>query len=256
MVNALAFSNDLTVEGEEIVAKNQELIVQESGIMPLDQVVTNANDGYMQLITTAYREDEVIAGNVFFTVSVEAGWLKIPVFKSQDVFVLNANATYDTYDTSYLFSGSYWHNIVETVTKTGAYVNSYGRGYTRTKGDDHAYDHALNEFTDRLWFEFPSQQNYIALRFYMDQYQFNRNKDHTYKESYSAFIRGRYSLFNVNGGISAAYSHKTYGADGLSIGVSAGYNSVSFSVGTTLNVKHTDYFGETLSLYYNDISGK
>lgn len=244
MVNALSRSDDLTLEGSTLLEENVALIQDEPVALNSNIEENVSEDGYMKMTTWTSKTTGPLEGRTYYSISVIATWLKLPVTRAKDVLVTCTD--HATRDDTYKDSGNYQFYVLET-TSTGAYVNRYGITNSIKKGEV-GYDSYHCCDTDKIKLDYSGDLGSVILRFALAAPdQPNIDQTHHYEMSMSAAMYTRYSLFNTDAHIQGAYSHKKfYIVEDIS--VSVGAYGVSFD--TTIEKGHSDYRGINMPIYY------
>ena len=141
-----------------------------------------------------------------------------------------------TYDNSYNNYGYFYeeckeYNLNDTLLQT----------YTL---DSYIYKNSGANNPDDIWFEYSSGVGGIVLRLDMFSRTYAGSEAHKFEYTMRAYVCFKCSLFYTDGGVQAAYGHKQVGVDGISVDL------VSGSVGFSIIGLMSQYYGETLSIYY------
>lgn len=243
MVQELSFDGNLTKVGKLFLAENSTVqagkknmqMVQATSSIP--QIETISSDGYMRLTTAAIETLGEHEDRTYYTITASAEWLKEPAFKLQDVLAITSNATYDN---SYNDYGYFRETCVEYIGNTNGEAEIVNTYYEK----NYLYKDGTTNKENSIWFEYSSGVGGVVLRFDMfDQSAPGSSTPHWFEFDISAYVRFRCSLYNVDGGVQAAYGHKKLGSN-ISVDLSSG------AIGMSIIGLMDEYHGQTLSIYF------
>ena len=243
MVNALSRSDDLTLEGNALVAENLSLVQDEPMVLNSNIQENVSADGYMRMTISTYKTTGSLEGRTYYDVNVTNEWLKIPEMLRRDVLVIKTDNA--THDETYIESGYYECMWLET-TSTGAYVNRYGIRNDIRKGQV-AYSSYYNCDTDNLKLDYSAGLGCVALRVYLKRVGNINIKGNNYQFTIRPSLFTKYSLYNTDAHVQGVYGHKksSWGSD-ISISVTiGGVLSLGTSIGTI-----SEYNSNSMSIYY------
>ena len=193
-----AFLIENNVDINSLQKDNSKAIVK-----PMSSTVTDSNDGYLRLTTTASKTTGSVSGRTYYLISARANWLLVPYYLRKDVLAISSDATYDNTYNNY----GYFYEKCDEYVRSESPENFLKSHVV----DNKIYKNSGTSNPDEIAFEYTSGIAGIGLRFSMYEGKFIGDTAHEFVyRSITAYLQYKVSLYNVDGGVQAGYAHKQF----------------------------------------------